>query len=97
MTFAIVVARIHLPQARSLKQKRRVLKGLMDRIHRRFRVSIAETDFQDLHQRAEVGLALVHRSEREVNRMLAEIRALFDAEMEATVTDWLPELIEGTV
>jgi uncharacterized protein YlxP (DUF503 family) len=34
-----------------------VVKGMIERIHQRFRVSIAETDFHDLHQRSEIAVA----------------------------------------
>lgn len=95
MTFALVVARLHLPASRSLKHKRRVLKSLMDRIHQRYRVSIAETAFHDLHQRAEIAMAMVHRNEHELERMLDGIRRLFDAQPDAELTEWLPELLEG--
>lgn len=95
MTFVLVVVHLHLPHARSLKQKRRIVKGLTDRIHHRFRISIAETDFHDLHQRTEIAMALVHRSLSDAERMLGEVRRIFDQELEATVTDWRPELIEG--
>jgi len=40
--------------AQSLKDKRRVLKSLKDRLCDRFRVAVAETDHQDLWQRAEL-------------------------------------------
>lgn len=95
MTFALIVARLHLPQARSLKQKRRVIKSLMDRIHQRYRISIAETAFHDAHQRAEIAMAIVHRSEHELDKIVAGVRRLFDLEPEAEVTEWLPELLEG--
>lgn len=95
MTFALVVARLHLPEARSLKQKRRVVKSLMDRIHQRFRISIAETDFHETHQRAEIALAMVHRSQHELERMLDAVRRIFDAQPDAELTEWLPELLEG--
>lgn len=95
MTFALVVARLHVPEARSLKQKRRVLKSLMDRIHQRYRVSIAETDFHDSHQRAEIAMALVHRNEYELKRMVDGLRRVFDLQPDAELTEWLPELVEG--
>lgn len=95
MTFGLVIARLHLPQVRSLKQKRRVIKSLIDRIHNRYRVSIAETDFHDVHQRAEISIAIVHRNEHELQRMLDGIRRTFDSELESDLTEWLPELLEG--
>lgn len=66
----------------------------MDRIHHRFRVSIAETDFHDLHQRAEIGLAVVHRSDRELERLLDEVRRMIDAVPDASLVEWLPQFFE---
>ncbi|MFO0973602.1 MAG: DUF503 domain-containing protein [Phycisphaerae bacterium] len=45
--------------AMSLKDKRRVVRSLKDRLAHRHNVSIAETDRQDEHRRAELGLAMV--------------------------------------
>lgn len=45
--------------SRSLKEKRRPLKSLLDRLSNRFNVSVAEVDHHDLHQRAAIGIALV--------------------------------------
>lgn len=45
--------------SRSLKEKRRVVRGLKDRIRARFNVSVAEVDALDRHQRAEIGVAMV--------------------------------------
>jgi uncharacterized protein len=86
---------LHLPSCRSLKDKRRVVKSLVDRLHQRFRVSVAETDFHDLHQRAEVTLALVSNAHDELERMLDESRALVDSTPEAFLTFWEPQVIEG--
>lgn len=48
-----------IPGSRSLKEKRRPLKSLIERLRLRFHVSVAEVDHQDLHQRAAIGIALV--------------------------------------
>lgn len=45
--------------AHSLKEKRRPLKSLVERLTNRFNVSVAEVDHHDLHQRAAIGVALV--------------------------------------
>lgn len=50
---------ILLGDARSLKQKRSVIRPIIAELARRFSVSAAETGFQDLHRRAGVGIALV--------------------------------------
>jgi uncharacterized protein YlxP (DUF503 family) len=86
---------LHLPASRSLKDKRRVVKSLVDRIHQRFRVSIAETDFHDLHQRAEISMAVVTNGEAEMDNLMEEIRSLVENQPEAFLTRWDPQILEG--
>jgi uncharacterized protein YlxP (DUF503 family) len=50
---------LHVPGARSLKEKRAVVRPLVDGARHRFRCSVAEVDHQDLHQRAAIGVAVV--------------------------------------
>jgi uncharacterized protein YlxP (DUF503 family) len=50
---------LSLPECRSLKEKRSVVKSLKDRLQHRFRVSIAETRHQDQWTRAELTAAVV--------------------------------------
>jgi uncharacterized protein YlxP (DUF503 family) len=86
---------LHLPESRSLKDKRRVVKSLVERIHQRYRVSIAETDFHDLHQRAEISLAAVTNGEAELSKLLEEIHGMVDGTSEAYLTRWDPQILEG--
>src|SRR5690349_25098581 len=95
MVVGISVLELHLPQARSLKDKRRVVKSLIERLHHRHRVSVAETAYHDLHQRAEIGIALVSQSEGEADRLLRDLRSAADGELEAVVTRWEPQILEG--
>ena len=94
MIVAIAVLELHIPAARSLKDKRRVVKSLIERMHAKFRVSVAETDFQDLHQRAEIGVAAVGRSESELQHLMNELRRVADDEVEAFVSRWEPQFLE---
>lgn len=48
-----------IPMSHSLKEKRRPLRSLIEKLRNRFHVSVAEVDCQDLHQRAVVGVAFV--------------------------------------
>ncbi len=50
---------LSLPECRSLKDKRRVVKSLKDRIRGRFNVSVAETAYQDVWNRAQLSVVLV--------------------------------------
>lgn len=48
-----------IPMSHSLKEKRRPLKSLLEKLRNRFNVAAAEVDCQELHQRAAVGVAFV--------------------------------------
>ncbi len=95
MIVGITIFELHLPTGRSLKQKRRVVKSVIDRIHHRFKVSIAESDFHDLHQRAEITIAAVHRSQSEMDRMMDAIHRLLDDLPDAILTSWDLQYVEG--
>ena len=95
MTVGVSSFELHLPSSRSLKDKRRIVKSLVDRIHQRFRVSVAETDFHDLHQRAEISLAVVTNGEGEMESLMEEIHGLVEREPEAFLTRWDPQILEG--
>ena len=86
---------LHLPSSRSLKDKRRVVKPLVDRIHQKYRVSVAETGFHDLHQRAEISMAAVTNGEGEMEKLMEDIRSLVESETEAWLTRWDPQILEG--
>jgi uncharacterized protein YlxP (DUF503 family) len=96
MIVGISVFELHLPASRSLKDKRRVVKSLIDRVHQRYRVSVAETDFHDLHQRAEIAVAAVAAGgENEMEKMMDELRNLVESDPEIFLTRWEPQLLEG--
>ncbi len=48
-----------VPGPSSLKEKRRVVKSLKERLRSRFNVSTAEVDHQELWQRGALGIAVV--------------------------------------
>jgi uncharacterized protein YlxP (DUF503 family) len=94
MIVGVVSFELHLPESRSLKDKRRVVKSLIDRIFQRYRVSIAETGFHDLHQRAEISMAVVTQKEADMQKLMEHIRDLLDSVPEVYLTRWEPQLLE---
>lgn len=50
---------LRLPGNRSLKEKRHVVRAVVDRVTRRFRTNMAEVEAQDEHDRAVLGFAVV--------------------------------------
>lgn len=77
---------LRLPASRSLKEKRQVIRSLVERLRRQFNVAIAEVEEQDAWQTAVLGLAVVSNdaghAERQLDRILEAIEATrFDAEV----------------
>ena len=94
MVVGVVCCSLHLPYSGSLKSKRRVVRSLVERLHARYRISIAETGEQDLLQRAELGIAAVGRDEHELRRLMDDLRRLIDEEEEAVLLSWEPDYLE---
>jgi uncharacterized protein YlxP (DUF503 family) len=64
---------LELPEFDSLKQKRGVVRKLLDRVRSRFNVSAAEVEFLDEHRRAMLGFAVISNDGRHANTMLDKI------------------------
>ncbi len=64
---------LHLPECRSLKAKRAVLRPVTDGLRARFRVSVAEVGEQDRWQRARIGVAVVGATEHHVRDVMDEV------------------------
>jgi uncharacterized protein len=64
---------LHLPGCASLKEKRGRLKPLLNQLHKKFNVSVAETDRQDMWQEAVIACALVNSDGGQVQRSLQTV------------------------
>ena len=64
---------IDIPEARSLKDKRAVVKGIADRVQHRFNVAIAEVDGHQQWGYAELGFACVSTSSQHANQMMQRV------------------------
>ncbi len=54
LSFDLLLGDVH-----SLKEKRSLVRPIVAELQRKYAVSVAETGNQDLHRRAEIGLAVV--------------------------------------
>jgi uncharacterized protein len=55
---AVLVIDLHFPESGSLKSKRKELSSIKSQLHGRLGVAVAETDHQDLWQRARLTAAM---------------------------------------
>jgi uncharacterized protein YlxP (DUF503 family) len=83
----------HIPHARSLKDKRQIVRKFRDRVRARFDVSIAEVGAQDLLQRAIFGVSVVSGDHAVCDSMLEQVARAAETQEEAVLTDRATEII----
>lgn len=82
-----------LYEGTSLKEKRMIIKSLIQRMQSRYNVSVAETDGQDKWQRAEIGFACVSNNRRHVERMIQEILRFAESDGRGEIMNIQQEVI----
>jgi len=87
---ARVVLQIH--GARSLKDRRKVVKGLKDRLRARLPVTVAEVGDLDVWQVATLGVAVVSNDRVRCDQVLSQVLAQARSS-EAVVADFRTEVI----
>ena len=80
---AIASFEIHIPQSHSLKEKRAVLRPIVEGLRNRFHVSVAEVDHQDTWQRSVIGVAVVANEHSHVVAVLEEVERFIDIAADA--------------
>ena len=87
MHAAVLTVEIHIAESRSLKQKRSVIRHILDTARRRYGVAAAEVDFQDLWQRAELAFAAVAKDAGHVDDVLDNVERFVWSHPEIEVTE----------
>ena len=73
MPIGLLTLEIHIPDARSLKDKRQVLRSLKERLRARFNVAVAELDHQDTWQRSQIGIVSLSNDAAHLEQSLREV------------------------
>ena len=93
MNVGILQVELMIAGAQSLKDKRHVVKSVVDRLRASFNVSAAEVDHQDLHQRAMLGFAAVSNDAAYVRGLLQQVLNHLQRHPEAQVIDHQIEVL----
>lgn len=73
MRLCLATFDLHLPGCQSLKEKRRIVKGLIESLRSRMNVSVAEVDYLEKWQRAAVAVAWISAVSAGADGYFAEI------------------------
>lgn len=78
--------RLLVRESRSLKDKRQVVRGIVDRLRQRFNVSVAEVEARDHRQLIVLGMAMVGEEAKPVRSALDQIVVMLRGH---PVAEWL--------
>ncbi|MEZ4502496.1 MAG: DUF503 domain-containing protein [Dehalococcoidia bacterium] len=81
MVVVAALLTLHLPGVQSLKDKRAIVRSLVERLRVRRQVSAAEVGLQDRLQGAQVGFAVVSRDFATARGVADELRRYVDDEL----------------
>jgi len=87
----IITFRLH--DCHSLKGKRKVVRSIVAQLRNNFNASVAEVGANDMHQRAEVGFALVGNDRAVINSKTDKIFNLAESLGLAEIIDTDMEII----
>ena len=78
---------LYLAEGSSLKDKRQVIKSLIETTRRKFNVSVAEVDDLDLLRKCTLGIACVSNSASHANSMLDTVLDQTESRPDISVGD----------
>ena len=93
MHVLLIQLSLQIPNAHSLKDKRRQIKSLKDRLSNRFNASVAEIDALDKWQQAVMGVCMISNDKSYLDRQFSLIEALVleytELELLTVTREWL--------
>jgi len=79
--------------ANSLKEKRTVVKSIIDKVKNKFNVSIAETENLDMHKDITLGFACVTNETRHAQSIMQNVLVFIENNTDASVVEVYTEIL----
>ncbi len=93
MVIGLVTIRVSIPEARSLKDKRSVIRSLKDRVLHRMNVSVAEVGEQDQWRFSQMAFVTVGADSAIVQKRISDLSALLRGDPRYVLLDLHTELM----
>ncbi|MGB2984465.1 MAG: DUF503 domain-containing protein [Phycisphaerae bacterium] len=93
MIVGVLTVELAIFDAQSLKDKRRVVASLKQKLRDRFNVSVAEVGYMDAPKRCRLGVVLVSRESRPVHSQLDKVVELVRRTGGLSLLDYKRELL----
>lgn len=90
MIVNVMTVKLYAPWVHSLKEKRKIVKSLCERLANKFRVSVIESDSQDIHQTIIISIAFLSNQASMADGMTEMIRNFIERSTDADIVDiWI--------
>ncbi|MCX6840874.1 MAG: DUF503 domain-containing protein [candidate division WOR-3 bacterium] len=87
MAIGLLLLDCFMSESQSLKDKRRILSSLTERLRRQFNVAIAEVEHQDQWQRALLAIVFVNTNWRMLQSSMSKLTEYVDRDGRVEVTN----------
>jgi uncharacterized protein YlxP (DUF503 family) len=87
MIVSMIQFRIELPPLQSIKDKRRIVSSLKEKLSNKFPLSVAEVDLQDSMRYAQIGAALVTNSKTFGESLMHKVLRFVENNCEGVLAD----------
>jgi len=93
MTVGTCEIEILIYESNSLKEKRHVLKSIIERIKVRFNASVAEVDYNDLWNKSMIGIAVVSNNKNLCESAISKIINFIDNDERVEIITFYKEIL----
>lgn len=87
MVISMIQLIIELPDIGSIKEKRRIVNSLREKLRVRFKISVAEVDLQDSLRFSQIGGAVVSNSKRYGEQVMMKVLNFVENEVPGRIQD----------
>ncbi|MEO5338940.1 MAG: DUF503 domain-containing protein [Magnetococcus sp. MYC-9] len=93
MRVVVMELQLNLPGSHSLKEKRGVVKSLLDRVRQRFQLAVAEVSHQDHWQMAGLGFAAIGNEVAPLQGRMQKVIDFIESDASGVVVDYRVEFL----
>ncbi|MGI6526619.1 MAG: DUF503 domain-containing protein [Caldicoprobacterales bacterium] len=92
MVAAVITVKLYAPWVHSLKEKRMIVKGLTEKLRKKFNVSVIESDAQDIHQTMILSIAFLAHNTALTDSIGEKVCSFIETNTDAEVVEVKMEL-----
>jgi uncharacterized protein YlxP (DUF503 family) len=78
---------LFIHDALTLKDKRQIIKSILEKVHHKFNAATAEVGYQDQWQRSQLGIALVGNSPSRMDAVQQELLTMIESQYPVEITE----------